>query len=261
MRQLFRKDPWIHPKDPDELIRVFHEHGTPRFVKKGYIFPHGQAGGDESVVSYLEKGLVFFKFPDHRMKERVFAIVPSGGVVGDLDAFTDEWINVTAETKTDCRLLVIPTKTYREIIGADIGLMRSYAKAMILKEEIHFEGLIANFTLPVEGRLISLFLALINSFFPVRTDDWNPLPIQLTTFSIADVIGSNRSTVSTLITRWVEAGMARRDGRRLLLHGSLFRSDYDWHFTHFRDKTPPAAVRKSKHKTVLQTTVQKKVSS
>ena len=86
----------------------------------------------------------------------------------------------------------------------------------------------AVFTLPAEKRLIALASSVINSYYPLKPDGWNPMPLQLTTFEIADITSSNRSTVSTIINQWVDKGLAKRDGSWLELHGKLFRDEYDW---------------------------------
>ena len=74
------------------------------------------------------------------------------------------------------------------------------------------EGLMAVFTLPLEKRLIALCSSIINSYYPLKITEWNPVPLQLTTFEMADIVSSNRSTISTVINQWIEEGLAKRDG-------------------------------------------------
>ena len=87
--------------------------------------------------------------------------------------------------------------------------MRLYTINALAKEETHMEGLMAVFTLPLEKRLIALCSSIINSYYPLKITEWNPVPLQLTTFEMADIVSSNRSTISTVINQWIEEGLAR----------------------------------------------------
>ena len=225
MRQLFRNPPWVHPQEPEIIASVFRERGERRKLRKGYVFRHG---GEDGEVAYIEKGLVFFVFSGQTDKTHIFAIVPKGGVVGDLDALTQESLNLDAEVARTTEALFLPGKVYREAILSSTERLHAYATGSIIKEEIQMEGLIANFTLPLEERLIAFMSAVISAHYPIKADGWNPLPITFTTFEISNTIASNRSSISTIITRWSHKGLAKRDGHRLMLHGKLFLTDYDW---------------------------------
>ena len=225
MRQLFRNPPWFHPQEPEIIASIFRERGERRKLHKGYIFRHG---GKDGEVAYIEKGLVFFVFSGQSDKTHIFAIVPRGGVVGDLDALTQESLNLDAEVARNTEALFLSGDAYRAAILESKERLLAYVTGSIVKEEIQMEGLIANFTLPLEERLVAFMSAAINAHYRIKADGWNPVPIAFTTFEISNTIASNRSSISTIITRWANDGLAKRDGRRLMLHGKLFRSDYDW---------------------------------
>ena len=192
MRQVFLNAPWVHDAEPPQLKAIFEQHGVLRKFPKGFIFNHG---GTQGNVYYITKGLVFFTFPDPKDKFRVFGILPPDRVVGDLDA-------VTSARPTEC--LVVPGRVYREALEADPELMKLYAINAVAKEETHMEGMMAVFTLPAEKRLIALASSVINSYYPLKPDGWNPMPLQLTTFEIADITSSNRSAQSS-ISGWIKA--------------------------------------------------------
>lgn len=225
MRQVFLNRPWVHPEEPGPLIEIFKKHGHVRKLPKGYLFNHGGSSGEVSLVT---RGLAFFSFPDNEDKDRVFAIIPPKRVVGDLDAITEFRINVIASTVRPTEVLTMTSTAYRQVIMKSPELLCLYAKNSIRKEETHMEGLMANFTLPLEARLIALLSAIINAYYPLKKDDWNPCPLMLTTFEIADVISSNRSTISTIYNQWMASGLAKKDGRRMVVHGKLFETEYDW---------------------------------
>lgn len=225
MRQVFLNRPWVHPAEPEPLVQIFKKLGRARKLPKGHLFTHGGASGDVSLVT---KGLVFFSFPDNEDKDRVFGIIPPGRVVGDLDAVTEFHLNVIAATVRPTEVLTVSNEAYRQAVAADPELLYLYAKNSIRKEETHMEGLMANFTLPLEKRIIALLSAVINAYYPLKKDDWNPCPLMLTTFEIADIVSSNRSTISTLYNQWIAKGLAKKDGRRMVVHGKLFEDEYDW---------------------------------
>ena len=226
MRQVFLRQPWVFKADPEPLAQVFKEHGEPRKFGKGYIFQHG--GGPEGEVALVQKGLVFFRFTDRFNKNRIFAVVPPGGMVGDLDALTAQRINVVAEAARPGVALVMSGDRFRREISRSVDMMSLYAQRSIIKEEVIAEGMIGNFTMPLSLRLVGLLNSVISAYYPLKPDDWNPIPVTLTTFEIANIIASTRSTISTILNEWMDVGLVKRDGRRLLCHGQLFKADYNW---------------------------------
>ena len=225
MRQVFLNAPWVHSEEPAPLKEIFKKFGERRKYPKGYMFEHGGSHGN---VYLVQKGLVFFAFPDNEDKFRVFGIIPPERVVGDLDAITKFKLNVWATSVRPTEALVVSGETYRKEIESNPELMRLYTINALAKEETHMEGLMAVFTLPLEKRLIALCSSIINSYYPLKITELNPVPLQLTTFEMADIVSSNRSTISTVINQWIEEGLAKRDGRWLHLHGKLFSNEYDW---------------------------------
>ncbi|MDL2060186.1 Crp/Fnr family transcriptional regulator [Mesosutterella sp. AGMB02718] len=225
MRQVFLSRPWIHHEEPGPLAAIFEKYGVRRKLPKGHLFTHGGEQGD---VSYLVKGMAFFSIPDNEDRDRIFALLPPHRVIGDLDALTEFHLNIIAVTARPSEVLTVSGDLYRREVLKDPKLLYLYTRSAITKEEAHMEGLFANFTFPLEKRLIALFSAIIGTYYPLKPQDWNPLPLNLTTFEIADIVASNRSTISTIVNEWVDKGLARRDGRRLVLHGALFENDYDW---------------------------------
>ncbi|MFU0841404.1 MAG: Crp/Fnr family transcriptional regulator [Burkholderia sp.] len=225
MRQVFQSRPWVHQEEPEALAEVFRLYGVRRRVPKGYVFLHGSERGE---VNYLVKGIAFFAFVDSDGRDRIFAVLPPKRVIGDLDALTEYRLNVIAVTSRPCEVLTVPGEVYRKFLRSDPKLMELYAVSAVTKEESHMEGLFANYTLPLEQRLLALASAVISTYYPLKHDGWNPLPIELTTFEIAAITAANRSSVSTVIAGWIQKGLAKREGRLIILHGKLFEREYDW---------------------------------
>lgn len=84
------------------------------------------------------------------------------------------------------------------------------------------EGMIANYTLDLAERMKALLRSVIESWYPLRTDGWNPLPIAHNVTEISRIVSASRSSASVILSRWTDEGLVRWDGRRLILHGSLF---------------------------------------
>ncbi|HBZ57758.1 MAG TPA: Crp/Fnr family transcriptional regulator [Sutterella sp.] len=225
MRQVFLRQPWVFKTDPEQLVRIFTEYGEPRKLAKGYVFHHG---GEQGEVAYIQKGLAFFRFTDRFSKNRIFAVVPPGGCVGDLDVLTEQRVNVVAECARPTVALFVSGERFRKKLSNDMGLMTTYARRAIIKQEVIEEGMIANFTMPLALRLVGLLNSFVTAYYPLKPNDWNPIPVTLTTFEIANIIASTRSTISTILNEWMDKDLVRRDGRRLLCHGRLFTVDYDW---------------------------------
>ncbi len=64
-------------------------------------------------------------------------------------------------------------------------------------------------------------LSVISAYYPLKRDDWNPLPLSLTITEIAQITAASRSSVSEILSEWAAEGVAKKDGRRIIVHGSL----------------------------------------
>ena len=106
--------------------------------------------------------------------------------------------------------------------------MEIYADLAILKQESALEGMLANFTLDLEARLRVFLLSAITSFAELERDGWNLCPLGLTITELSRILSADRSWVSTKVNDWIKLGDARKDGRKLYLHGRLFDSVWDW---------------------------------
>lgn len=113
-------------------------------------------------------------------------------------------------------------------------LLRLYAKNAICKEEAHMEGVIANFTMDLPSRVRTLLRSIVSSYYEVKEDGWNPLPIKLSVSEISRIVAANRSSVSLVFFDWMQKEWARRDGRRIIISGRLLTQVYD-----LVDRIPP----------------------
>ncbi len=231
MRQVFLQSPWIHPEEPIELRRILQTFGKRTHVKAGTSLPHGEG---KAYVGLLEKGLGAFEFEDMAGRSHIFALIVPGRCFGDLDALTQNRLNLRGTVIRDSTVILLSREKWEEEIARSPDLLKLYAKNAICKEEAHMEGMIANFTMDLPSRIRTLLRSVVSSFYEVKEDGWNPLPIKLSVLEISRIVAANRSSVSLVFSEWMEKGLIRRDGRRLIVNGQLLTQVYDW-----ADRIPP----------------------
>ncbi|MDO5531105.1 Crp/Fnr family transcriptional regulator [Sutterella sp.] len=227
MRQVFRMRPWVFPPEPAPIAEIFKRHGKRRDYPKGSGMPHGGLG-DTAQVGYLVSGLATFSCMDVMKQLHIFALLAPGRCLADLDALNPHRVNVMVEFIRPSTVLLVPRKTFIAGLRQSIDTMQLYADLAILKEESVIEGMLANFTLDMDSRLRVFLISAISSFSELRNDGWNECPLGLTITELSRIISANRSWVSTKVGEWVKAGLARKEGRRLLVHGKLFENIWDW---------------------------------
>lgn len=215
---VFKHSPWIHHPEPEEIRAVFRTFGTRETFPAGTRLPHGTGG---ALVCYLEKGLGAFTFADPSGRKHIFALIIPGRVFGDLDALTANRLNLYGELLRKSTVLVLSREKWEAEISGSAALLKIYAKSAIDKEESHMEGMIANYTRDLKTRLRLFMSSLASAYYVPKPHDWNPMPVILTITEVAQIAGANRSTVSEIISEWLAAGLIRKDGRRLIVHGEL----------------------------------------
>jgi len=225
MRQIFRMRPWVQPAEPLPLAQIFKRLGRPASFPKGALMTHGGEDGD---VGFLLSGLVAFSFIDFQGQSRIFNLCLPERTIGDLDGVNPSRVAVIAECLRPSTALLLNRKVWLAELRKSVELMELYADIAILKQECFLEGFVSNFTLDLSYRLRVLLLSIIMSYYPLKIDDWNPLPINLTITEISRIVAANRSWVSTKISEWERLGFMKKDGRRLVAHGSLFEPVRDW---------------------------------
>lgn len=219
MSQVFSQKPWVMPEEPPRIKKIFEQHGKVLQYKKGAIFSHGS---DNSSVYLVIKGLVTFGYFDSLDHYQVLSLILPGRSIGDLDSLDSQPCNVLAECLRPTTVLAVPHGTWISELHASVANMEAYANSANLKHQCAMEGMIANYTQPLEHRLRLLLFSLISSYYNIRKDSWNPCPITITITDIAKVVACNRCWVSRTISRWSRENLIKKDGRLLLISSSLF---------------------------------------
>ncbi len=199
--------------------------GEKRKLRKGQELRHGAPAGE---VTLLLRGLCLYRFWDHQDKERVLCVILPNRTMGDIDAFCGNTANVSAYVVRDSTALVLPYEVWHREIMASTDLLEKVAANIIIKQESHIEALLACFSMDVELRIKSFFHALIKSYYPPKLEDWNPVPIRMSTVFIAKVVSTSRTSVSLKLNEWAQEGLLKKDGSMLVVHGHLLKGLYDW---------------------------------
>ena len=222
MLSIFCNNPWVMPPEPAIIRRIFEERGALMTFAKSTTLAHG---GSDGLVYCMKKGVVTFGYLDAKEDYQVLSLIIAGRTVGDLDSLDPAPCGIIAEVLKPSELWVLHRDEWLAAIRTSVETMEAYALSANRKHQCAMEGMIANYTQPLELRLKYLILALIQSHYPVRPGDWNPCPVTLNITDIAHIVASSRSWVSRTISGWIEAGLVRKDRRILLFHGRLFQDE------------------------------------
>lgn len=214
--------PWVMPEEPEIIRRIFYSRGVLKSFPKGTVLKHG---GEDGVVYLVSSGVVTFGFLDVNNRYQVISLSLPGRTVGDLDSLDPTPCSIIAEVLKPVKMYCVPRSVWIEELRSNIDVMEAYAQSANYKHQCTMQGMVANYTWALADRLRLLFYSLIKTSYDFKMDDWNPLPVKLNNTELATVVSVNRSWVSRTLSHWEAEGLARKDGRILLLHASLF-SDF-----------------------------------
>ena len=226
MRQVFLSSPWIHQPTDSEIIQFFNAHGQwARLPAGGCIFN----GGDRGEIALVLSGLGAFSFQDAHNHNHIFALLPPGRLMGDVDGFCGKLVNVTDQALRETEVRLLHRDVFSEFLERNPQIQRKHAMAVIADHESDMEGMIANFTLTAPERITTLFASLIyNLQSEVNDDGFYELDVALNTIEISQIVSVARPTVSSILSQWQSQGLIRKAGRQIDLSVKLFEGIYDW---------------------------------
>ncbi len=225
MRQIVYGEQWIHPEAPPAIREIFQRCGEKRILRKGQELLHGGPNGE---ITLLVKGLCLYRFWDIYDKEHVLSVILPDRTMGDIDAACGNVANVSAYVIREGVGLVLPYAVWRREITRHVSVLEQFTTNVVLKQESHIEALLACFTLEVDTRLRAFLLALVRSYYSPHMQDWNPIPIRLSTVLLAKIVSASRPSVSIALKNWTEKGLLRKDGQFMMVHGEVFKGLGDW---------------------------------
>lgn len=219
LHKVFNALPWVMPAEPPEIQEIFKRRGRRIECPAGKLILHGLDSG----VTLIEKGVVVFSFNDLEDHCQIFSLCLPGCTVGDLEPLEPNSIAAAnAECIKPCTVLYVPQAAWLEEIRSSVPMMEAYAKSANRKHWCVMEGMIANYTQPLEIRLRLFLYSLISSHYKVGDREWNPCPVLLTVTDIAKIVAANRSWVSRTLSVWTEQGKMKKEGFFLVFHRAVF---------------------------------------
>lgn len=227
MRQIFHALPWIPPKEPDTVIKLFHEYGVPLTFHSRQLM---KAKGENNKLYLVTKGAAAYYIADqHKSHASVLNLLIPNRAACDLSALTGTKVNVMTRAIGTCEVLsmspnVIPNYMREH---AEFGL--EMAKHVTIKQECSIEAMVANFTLEPADRLRTLLKVLLLSYDkPIVPDEWLRIPLDLTNEQYGSIVNLTRVSVSRLFSDWSAKELFRKSGRNVFVRSELFDGIYDW---------------------------------
>ncbi len=226
MRQIFEALPWVHPEVPAPIIRLYEKRGIPVRVKKNEVL---KAGGENPKCFLLVHGLCVYRVAGERRRSpSILSVIIPGRSMCDISASVNERVNVETVAWQESTVLAMPPGALEEEAARDPVFSRLLLQDVIAKQESHIEGMVANFTLAPEERLKTFFKVLLTAYGTPIRQGWMVMPLLLNNEQYGQIVNLTRVSVSRTLSRWVEAGLVRKNGRSIAVREELFSDCYDW---------------------------------
>lgn len=173
-------------------------------------------GDPSSSVYFLKRGRVKIANTAPSGKEVTFDILEAGDIFGELDVLEDAPRSTSAETLDDALICVIPRKDFDQYLAMHPSVMYKLTKLIGLrlkKIQSRVEDLVFR---EVPARLAHL-LSELGKTEGVAEKQGIRLNVKLTHQEMANLIGCNRETVSTIMGQFRDDGLIQMDGRTITI--------------------------------------------
>jgi CRP-like cAMP-binding protein len=167
------------------------------------LFEKGETG--EVIYTILE-GLIKISLPDASSgREKTIALLSEGEILGEMATLGNQDRSAQARAIRESDLIKIAEDDFRTLLNKfpDIGMnvIRILSRRLLMSDEeiqtVTFQ------TIP--GRLAAQLLKLADQF-GVETDDGTKIDIKLTHRLLADLVGTNRETITRYLNNFEEEG-------------------------------------------------------
>ncbi len=213
--------PWVFPREPEAVRKVFEDLGEKRTYADG-AFPER----DEAFLVTHGFVLLFFPVYEDAGENPAVGVVPPGAALDATEASERPLAVAYAACFGPVEGAALRESVLLWEAAASPALLPLFRANAIRKENAMLEGLAARALSP-EDRLHGFLFASILSTGTFLQNDWNAIPFGIPQALAARVTGARITEVRKAIRWWKSAGLARREGRRLFLHGELFRRHQD----------------------------------
>ena len=227
MRQIFHALPWIPPKEPQEIIQLFHEYGVPLSYRSGQLLK-GRA--ESNKLFLVTKGAAAYYIADrYKSHPSVLNLLIPGRSACDLSSFTGTKVNVTTRAIGHCEVLSMSPHLLPRYMMEHAEFAVEMNKHVIIKQECSIEAMVANFTLEPALRLRTLLKVILISYgVKIIRNEWIRMPLDLTNEQYGAVVNLTRVSVSRLFSEWSSKELLKKVGRNVFIRAELLDNIYDW---------------------------------
>lgn len=224
MRQVFRKYPWVHGPAPEVVQHFFQDHGRYKRLPQGASIFNG---GDQGEIALVLTGVGSFSFSDYEAKNHIFTLIFPGSLMGDVDGLTGESVNVIDSAFRAIEVRMLRKEMFVAFLNDNPEIAKVHGINVIGDHESDMEGMVANFTLPLEKRIPALLQSIVWRIGNTQ-GDFFCIPLSVKSSEISQIVSASRQSVNSLISHWEKRGLILRSKNDTCIHKDLFAECRDW---------------------------------
>lgn len=207
-------DLWAHITDEEyEALNIVHNFLEKK--KNEYVYFEAQ---HHRKLYFIKDGFIKIGYIDEEGKEVVREILRKGDIFGQI---TLEENNLMGEYalayKNDVSLCAFSVTDFEMLLKKKPELALKYSRQVGSKLRAVENRLVNLLHKDVRTRLLRFLIDLVTSSAATASPAGHSLPSYLTHEDIAQMIGSSRQTVTTLINEWEAEGWLIVKGRQLII--------------------------------------------
>lgn len=178
------------------------------------LFEKGEPG---SHLYTINEGLLKISVTDAQSgREKTLALIGEDEIVGEMAVFSDQDRSGRAIAVRNTDLLKIPEKNFLDILSEypTVGknLIQILSKRLLMSDRE-----IQNVTFQtIPGRLAAQLLRLAEKF-GTDTEDGRTISIKLTHDQLADLVGTNRETITRYLSEFREEGSIKSENQKITI--------------------------------------------
>lgn len=191
-----------------ELVTIATLFAIKTFRRGDVIISYGEVAEE---LYFIQKGLVRVYRLNESGTKVVLALLSNGDFFGEMGLFTDAFRTAWIEAVTDVKAYCMHKDDFRNLLLATPELcwrMLGVLSQRLAKMDEQIENFVC---LNVESRLLKALFSLGEELGHKDGDGWI-LPSYLTHELLAEIIGTNRETVTRALGRLEKAGKLSRTG-------------------------------------------------
>ncbi|MBI4577360.1 MAG: Crp/Fnr family transcriptional regulator [Planctomycetes bacterium] len=213
MKDFLRKVPLLKGLPDRELDAVAAFAVSRKYRKNSTIFLENDSGDRACIV---RSGLVKIQQVSPDGKAKTLDILDEGQCFGEMALICDNVRSASAIALRDTEVLFIPKEDFLKLVrgSAEIAfnIMRILS-ARLLAADRQIEDLVFK-NLP--GRIVSRLFELARKYGK-EVEDGTEIDLEITHQEFAEMVGTNRESVSKLIGQFKKEGSLRAENRRFVL--------------------------------------------